>query len=465
MGFSVTNEKKIVIIGCGASGGTAAQFARKTNRKASITIFEKGNYSQYSKCGLPYVVSGDISTFDELIEFSEEWFTKNNIDLFLGATVEAIDSQKRMIIARIGTKQIKKEYDSLIIATGASASIPPIQNISKKGKLLEGVFTLRTIKDGGNIISRFKKGNNVTIVGAGLIGLEMVDSLYKKGMNITLVEALPHILPNNLDEDMCEPILEEMKGKITIYIHHLVIKTEEKDGVIKKVIIKDRKTNKEEKISSDMVIIAAGTQPETTLAEQIGCNIGKTKGIVVDENSETSVKNVYAVGDCTEYKDIVTKDPCLVGLGSIGVRQGIAAGTTTAGGKYSLPEGFLFTRTSEIFGVEIAAVGPVKDNLQKIPVIYGKIKGSSLPNYFPGGKPIMMKVGIHEETGVILSAQAIGPNASQRINTMACAIQNNVTVDDFKKMETAYAPPIAPTLDVLTLVCDVASLKRIRKRR
>jgi NADH oxidase (H2O2-forming) len=197
----------------------------------------------------------------------------------------------------------------------------------------------------------------------------------------------------------------------------------------------------------------------------MGCKIGKTGGIVVDERSETSVKNVFAVGDCTEYKDFVTKEPLSVGLGSIVVRQGIAAGINAAGGSYNLPEGFLLTRTSEFFGIEIAAVGPVKDACQNIPVIYGKFKGSSLPEYFPGGKPISMKVGIHEKTGEILSAQAVGHNASQRINTFACAILSGVNVEDFKKLETAYAPPLAPTLDVVTLVCDVASLKRMRKRR
>ena len=465
MGFSVTNEKKIVIIGCGAGGGTAAQFARKTDRKASITIFEQKKYPQYSKCGLPYAISGEIPAFDDLIEFSEDWFKKEHIDLFLETTVEKIDSKKQIVIAKKCNEQIRQEYDYLIIATGAKPFIPPIQNIQKNGRLLDGIYVLRTIDDGRQISSCIKKGKKATIVGAGLIGLEMADSFYKKGMDVSVVEALPKILARTLDSDMGEPIFKKMNEKINIFTNHLAIKIKEKEGKIKKIIIKENETNKEKQLKTDILVNAAGTKPETSLAESLGCKIGKTGGIVVNERSETSIKNVYAIGDCTQYLDFVTKDPLLVGLGSIVVRQGIAAGINAAGGSYSLPEGFLLTRTSEFFGIEIAAVGPVKDVCQNIPIVYGKFKGSSRPEYFPGGKAIAMKVGIHEETGVILSAQAVGYNASQRINTMACAILCKMNVEDFKKLETAYAPPLAPTLDVLTLVCDVASLKRMRKKR
>jgi len=177
-----------IIIGCGAGGGTTAQFARKTDRKAAITMFEKGKYPQYSKCGLPYVISGEIPEFNSLIEFSEEWFQKERIDLFLETTVEKIDSKKQIIIAKKGNGQIRKEYDSLIIATGAKQSIPQIQNMLKNGKLLDGVYALRTIDNGKQISSCIKKGGKATIVGAGLVGLEMADSLHKKGMDVSVVE-------------------------------------------------------------------------------------------------------------------------------------------------------------------------------------------------------------------------------------------------------------------------------------
>jgi NADH oxidase (H2O2-forming) len=461
----VSNGRKIVIIGCGAGGGTAAQFARKTDRQSAISIFEQGKYSQYSKCGLPYAISGEIPKFDDLIEFSEDWFEKNHIDLFLETKVEEINTKNQTIIATKGAKKFEKEFDRLIIATGAIPSIPPIQNIQNNGDLIKGVHVLRSIDDGEQISSSIKKGKRATIIGAGLIGLEMADSLHKKGIDITVVEALPNILANTLDNDMCEPILKELNKKVNLFTNHIAKKVKEHDGKIKKVFIKDNETSIEKQIDTDLLVIGAGTKPNVQLAKSIGCNIGKTGGIVVNEKSETSVKNVYAVGDCTEYRDFVTKKSVGIGLGSVAVRQGIAAGINAAGGSYKLFKGVLLTRTSEFFGIEVAAVGPVKDSCQNVPVIYGKFKGSSLPEYFPGGEPIEMKVGVHEDTGKILYAQAVGSNAAQRINVFACAILNEANVEDLKKLETAYAPPIAPTLDTLTLVCDVVSLKLARKKR
>ena len=461
----MTNDRKIIIIGCGAGGGTASQLARKTDRKAKITIFEKGKYSQHSKCGLPYAISGEIPEFMDLIEFSKDWFKKEGINLFLETNIEKIDMKNKTVHGKKGNEQIKREFDNLIIATGAKPTIPPIKNIQKNGMMINGVHVLRTINDATNISSSIKKGKKATIVGAGLIGLEMADSLNKKGMDVTIIEALPDILANTIDTDMVEPILQQLKKKINLYSNNLVTKVEEKNGTIKNVIIKDQKNNQKKQIDTDLLVIAAGTKPDVSLAKSIGCKIGKTGGIIVNEKSETSVKNVYAVGDCTEYKDFITKEPVLIGLGSIAVRQGIAAGINAAGGNYGLPKGVLLTRTSEFFGLEIAAVGPIKNSCQNIPILYGKFKGSSLPEYFSGGQPIAIKVGVNEKTGQILTAQAVGSNAAQRINTFACAILNKTNIEDFKKLETAYAPPIAPTLDAITLVCDVVSLKLARKRR
>jgi len=462
--FYLNLDKDVIIIGCGAAGGTAAQFARKTDRKSSITIFEKGKYPQYSKCGLPYAISGDVHNFDDLIEFSSEWFKNAHIDLLLNTIVEKIDVNNKIIIAKKGNVSIEKSYGSLIIATGAKPYVPPIKNIYEDNKLVGGVFVLRTINDAEQISSHIQKGKNAVVIGAGFIGLEMADTLYKKGMKITVIEALPWVLPNTFDEDMANIVCEALPKNVKVFTDYIVTRIESKSGKIYKVFLKNNKTNEEKELLADILVIGTGCKPDSSLAQKAGCRLGKLGHIIVNNKCETSVTNIYAVGDCTEYKDFVTKKPVCIGLGSIAVRQGISAGTNAAGGNYELPDGVLQACTSEFFGIEVAAVGPSTDNLKELSIVSGKFTGYSRAEYFPGGKQISIKVFADEKTGKIIAAQAVGDKAAKRINTFACAILNGMDIETFRKLETTYAPPIAPTLDVETLVCDIVSMKINRRR-
>ncbi len=463
-GTILTETKKIVIIGCGAGGATAAQFARKTNRKAEITIFEKGKYPEYSKCGLPYAISGEIPELMDLIEFDEDFFKKSKIDLFLNTTVKKIDKGKKIIIAENKDGEIKKEYDSLIICTGSEPFIPPIKNIKDGNDLVEGISVVRTIDDAKRIKSLVKKKGNATIVGAGFIGLEMADNLYKMGMKITIVEALSDILANVFDPDMAKMVAKKFPDDIDIYTDHLASEIKKEKGKIKSVLIKNKETDEEKEISTDLLIIATGTEANIGLAEKLGCKIGKTGGIIVDNKSQTNIDDVYAVGDCTEYYDFVTKRNICVGLGSIVVRQAIAAGVNSSGGEYKLFHGFLNTCTSDFFDVEVAAVGANENCIEKEKIVSSKYNGKSLPDYYPGGKPITIKVTADITSEKIIGAQAIGNKAAKRINTYAAAILGSLTVNDFKKLETAYAPPVAPTLEADTIVCDILDMKLSRKK-
>jgi len=466
--FLMVKKHDIVIIGCGAGGATAAQFAKKTDRKAQVTIFESSPYPQYSKCGIPYAISGEIPKIMDLIEFSEEWFQKARIDLHLNTTVTNIDAQKKIITAeKKDGSIIKKQYTSLIIATGANPKYPPIKNIYKinSKKLKNNIFPVRTISDAKQIAVSLEKGLKAIVVGAGLIGLEMADVLYKKGLHVTVIEALPTILPTILDDDMVKTLREKIEEYVTIYANTCVIeiKTNNQDK-LDCIIVKSRNKDEQKEIPADLLIIATGIEPETHLAKKAGCKMGSTRAIKVDNRSQTTQQDIYAVGDCTEYVDFVTKTPVHIGLGSIAVRQGIAAGINAAGGEYQLPKGVLLTSTSEFFNTEIASVGPSQIAREKIRTIAAKHKGLSKPDYFPGGKSITMKAIIEEKTGKVIGAQAIGENAAQRINTYATAILSELHIDTFRKIETAYAPPIAPTLDTVTLVADVTSMKWHRKK-
>jgi NADH oxidase (H2O2-forming) len=454
----LNKHKSIVIIGCGAGGGTAAQFARKTDRKTEITIFEKTKYPQYSKCGIPYAISGKIPKICDLIEFDENWFKKQKIDLHLNTNVEKIDFKKKIVYGKKRGQIIQKYFTKLIICTGSKPFIPQIKNINCKG-----VFVVRTIDDAKKIQNRTKKSKTATIIGAGLIGLEMADNLCKIGLKINVIEVLPNILATTLDEDIAKILSDKILSDVKIYTNTLATKVNSLNDSIKSISIKDKKTGVEKEIKTDILIVAAGTHPDVLLAEKIRCKIGKTGGIVVNEKSETNIKNVYAVGDCTEYINFVDNKPVSVGLGSIVVRQAIAAGINAAGGKYKLPKGLLLTFTSNLFDLELAGVGLKSNLLEKDTFLISKYTGISLPKYYPGGKPITVKV-ITDLKGKILGAQAIGDKAAQRIDTFACAILAGLNVETIKKLETAYAPPVAPTLDAETLACDIASLKLLHKR-
>ena len=300
-----------------------------------------------------------------------------------------------------------------------------------------------------------------TIVGAGLIGLEMADNLFRMGLKVTIVEELPNILATNLDKDMAKLVSDNIPGEIKVFTNHLATRVLDENNKIKKVAIKNKETDEE--IDADLLIVSTGTKPNVALAQSIGCKIGSTGGIVVNNKSETTVSDVYAVGDCTEYKDFLTGDSVLVGLGSIAVRQAVSAGINAAGGSFSLPKGVLNTFTSDFFGLEIAGVGLCENYLDSNSTVSGKYIGKSLPHYFPGGKQVTLKV-YADKSGKILCAQCVGDKAAQRINTFACAILSGLDIETFRKLETAYAPPISPTLDAETLVCDIISMKLKRLR-
>jgi len=461
----MSEHSNIIIIGCGAGGSTSAQFARKTNRKAIVSIFEKDKYPQYSKCGLPYVMSGTIKKYDDLIEFNENWYNKANIELNLNSEIIDVDIENKIISVKKDYIISKKKFDKLIIATGSKPNIPPIKKISNNNHLYEGIFVLRTIDDAIKIDKFIKKDKNATIIGAGLIGLEMADSLFKKGMKVNVVESLPIILPKTFDEDLSKLIDEKISKYIDIYTNYLANEIDIINGKINKIYIKNNYNSKKIGLKTDLLIIATGTKPFIPKFFQNKLKIGKTGGIIVNNKCETSIKDIYAVGDCTEYTDFITKKPINVGLGSIVVRQAIAAGINASGENYELPDGLLLTCTSEFFNIELATVGPLIKNLKDYEIISAKYKGNSLPDYFPGGKSIIIKISVNKKTQEIVSAQAIGNNAAQRINIIACAMLNKMKIEKLGKLETAYAPPIAPTLDVIKLVSDIIIMKIKRDHR
>lgn len=461
--------RKIVIVGGGCGGGTAAQFARKTDRQAEITIIEREIYPQYSRCGLPYGISGIIPDFANLVEAPEERMKKNRIGMMLGHEVTHADASKKTILVKGPKGETELQWDSLVIATGAKASVPAIKGAFKEGEksneLKHGAYVLRTIEDAKGIQSLGHKGKRAVVIGAGLVGLEVAEALMIRGCKVTIVEYLPNCILAMVDEDMAQMMADAIaKHGVKMFTEYQVTEVlgdEKAHGVV----AKDRKTGEEREFYADLIVIATGQRGETEIAKQLGCSVGVTKQIFVNDRCETCVKDVYAVGDCTEYPDLVTNKAYVSGLGTIAVKMAMVAGVNAAGGDEKLPKGFLITRATEPFGCQVAAVGPTTPQLEAFGIkpLIGKVRSFTLPDYYPGRKEIFVKVLAHPQTGRILGAQIVGEErVHMRINAFAVAIQAGMTVQELAQTETAYCPPAAPTVDPITIACEAAKLKMAR---
>jgi NADH oxidase (H2O2-forming) len=452
---------KIVVIGAGAAGTSAALDARKTSRDAEITVINSEGFPEYSRCGLPYAVSGHIPKFENLVLHDEGWYDKfGKVKLMLKTEVsEIVPSSNTLNVKHEDGSTEELQYDSLVIATGSKPSTPPIQGLDKKG-----IFSLRTIGDGKNIVNAATRGKRAIVVGAGLIGLELAEALHQKGVKVTVIEFLPNVLLAMVDDDMAEVVKKKIEESgVTLHLNTKVDEAIGKDKV-EGVTATNRVTNEKITVAADILVLAAGIKPDTVLAEKAGIQLGPAKAIKIDEHMRTSVENIYAAGECTEFPDFVTGASVRVGLGTTAVRQGRVAGINAAGGNAAM-ERLLNTRVTKLFGLEITGVGPCSDVATKagMKLITGKVRGSTLPEYMPGGKEIVVKV-LADEEGKLVGAQIVGEEqVAQRINVFAAAILKGMTIGEFSMLETCYAPPIAPTWDTITIAADAATKKLRRK--
>lgn len=460
---------RIVIIGGGAAGATAAQFARKQCRDAEIIVFESSRYPQYSKCGLPYVLSGEISDFQELVEFSEDWFQRNGIQLCLGSSVTEIDPVGKIVrtTGECGDKTI--DFDSLIFATGATPAVPKMGGILRDGSLLDGIFRFRDMDDAKALKEWCsKEKRRVLIVGAGLVGLEVAEALHSDGHAVQVVEFLDSVLPTMIDPDMAQLLENEIsKSNVSIETSAYLENVDRgEEGLVAKIV--SRKDGSSKETTVDTIVLATGQKPQTDLAQKIGCRVGKSGHIAVDRRCETSLKGIFAAGDCTQYADAITGAEWPVGLGTLAVKMGEIAGRNAAGGDGYLPRGFLNTRVTRLFGMEIGAAGPLTSALSAAGMrfVQARVKGQTLPGYYPGGKEITAKLTASADDGRILACQLIGERESGlRADIIAALMMGGLKVEDLSMLETAYAPPVAPCVDVLASAAQAIRIKLERSKR
>ena len=444
--------RRIVIMGAHAAGVDTASAARKTDRTAEITLLTEEKHAGYSRCGLPFVIGGQIPSFSDLIVFPPAYFQMMKLNLKTETKVTNINVANKTVetLDKAG-KTETLPYDSLIIAAGASSFTPPI-----KGKEKEGIHSLRTLEDGEKINQAIKNGAKTAVVmGAGLIGLETAIALHERGLTVTVVELLPQVLPAMLDPEMAKIIEEMLREKgINILTGKGVeefLGTEKVTGIVAGG----------QQLIADLFLSAFGVRANVQLATNAGITTGETRLIKTTARMETNIKDVYAAGDCTESTHIVTQKPTVTQLGTVAVRQGKVAGINAAGG-YALFTGVLGSAVTRLFDTDAGVTGLTEAFAKKsgIETVTGTISSKTKADYYPGALPIKVKLVVEKESQRMIGAQIIGgEEVTQRINAISLAIQKQMTVRELAKADTAYAPPLCETWEPFVLAAEMVLMK------
>ena len=433
---------KLVIIGSVAAGTSVAAKARRNNEDAQITIYDRDYDISYSGCGIPYYVGGKVESRDDLTPRDAAFFKKRyNIDVMTRHNVTAVDKDaKTVTVENLETGDTFTDaYDVLVLATGASSIIPPIPGVKS-----DNVFPIRNIQQAEATRSFVDSTDpkHATIIGAGFIGLEMAEQLKLRGVDVTIIERVPQVMPP-LDKDMACRVEEHLeKNGIELMLGETVTELVG-DGHVERVVTESGKT-----IETDLVILSVGVRPNVELAMQMGVTLGETGAIAVNERMETNIPGVYAVGDVAESFSIVTGKPIWRPLGSTANKMGRTAGDVITGGHLE-HRGILGTGIFKVFGLAVAQTGLVEKEARELGYDIEVLHNTKpdKPAYM-GGKDMTIKAVADRTTRQLLGVQIVGfEGVDKRIDVFVTAITLKAKVDDLFHLDLAYAPPFSTTKD------------------
>lgn len=444
-------KQKIVIVGGVAGGATAAARLRRLNENSHIVLLERGEHISFANCGLPYYIGGSIEKREKLLVQTVEGMSKRfRLDIRNLSEVLSIDREAKTVrIADIKTgKKYEETYDVLLLSPGAKPFLPPVEGLSEANNL----FSLRSIPDTDKIKSYVEKDlpESAVIVGGGFIGLEMAENLHDLGIKVRLVEVSDQIM-EALDYEMAASLQEHLREKgVELFLQNGLDRVEAEG---KRIILQNG-----EELYTDMIVMAAGVQPESKLAEEAGLELGNRKSIRVNEYLQTSDPFIYAVGDAIEVKDYISGQASFVPLAWPANRQGRIVADTISG-KPTRYKGTLGTAIAKVFDLTAAVTGNNEKILQRrgVPYQVVHIHPSSHAGYYPGAAPLALKLLFSPEDGSILGAQAVGAKgADKRIDVLATAIKGGLTIYDLPELELAYAPPFSSAKDPVNMLGYVA---------
>ena len=444
--------ERLLVIGGDAAGMSAASQARRMRADLEIVAFERGAYTSYSACGMPYYVGGIVPEIDPLIARRPEEFLTRGIQAHIRHEVESIDLPNRKIqVRRLEDRAVLSEpFDHLVIATGAVPIRPTLPGIDAKG-----VYGLAILEDGIRVRQAVEQDRPTTavIVGGGYIGLEMAEALVMRGLQVSLVERASAVM-NTLDTDMGDVVSQALRDVgVTLYLEESVEGFESAGGRVTGV-----KTDRRA-LPADLVILGIGTRPNATLARDAAIPLGQTGAIKVNARMQTDVEGVWAAGDCAEAFHLIGRRPVHIALGTIANKQGRICGINLGGGYATFP-GVVGTAVSKICAVEVARTGLNEKEARALGLEYvvGKIDSTTRAGYFPGAGRITVKVLAERASGRLLGAQLVGiEGAAKRIDVFATALHAGMTVEEVQYLDLSYAPPFAPVWDPILIAARKAA--------
>ena len=456
-------SEKILVVGGVALGPKAACRCKRLMPDAEVMLVDENVFISYGGCGIPYYVSGEIQNLDDLR--STPYNTVRDPDFFRdmkGITVRtqtralAIDRAAKTLLVKdvVTGKEEKLPYDKLVLATGASPRVPPIE-----GKDLKNVLSLTRLEAAGAIRSACQEGkvNEAVIVGGGFIGLEAAVALAEMwGVKVSVVEMMDQILPGVLSQPLSRMAANDCQThKVDVFTSEKVLRLEGENGTVTKVV-----TDKRE-IPAQMVIFAAGFLPNGQLAKDAGLEVAPFGAVVVDEHMRTTDPSIYAGGDCVAIKNIITGKMGYLPLGSMANRQGRIIGTNLAGGNASFP-GFVGSWAVKLFGLSFCGVGLTVERARKegFDAMSVSVEQLDHAHFYPEKAMMSLELVVDKATSRVLGLQgacADPDSLKARIDAVAAALQySKPTVEDISNLEIAYAPPFASAMDVVNVVANVA---------
>lgn len=438
---------KVVIIGGVAGGATAAARIRRLDEQAEIVVLERSGFVSYANCGLPYYIGGVIQDREELtLQTPESFWDRFHIDVRVGHEVTAIDPAAKTVTGKnLATGETFAEsYDKLLLSPGAKPLKPPLPGLDSPR-----LFTLRTVEDTLAIRAFVEehKPRRAVMAGGGFISLEVAENLAELGVEVTVVQRLPHLMPP-LDYDMASFLHNHMRAKGVRVLLDTAVSGFSQQGQTITTLVEGG-----DPIPADLAILAIGVAPESTLAKEAGLALGQRGGIAVNDRMETSHPDIYAVGDAVEITHLVTGEKTRIALAGPANKQGRVAADNICGGDSRYP-GAQGSSVLKLFDLTVAATGLNEGTAQAAGLDYEAVILSPLSHagYYPGGTVMTMKVLYEKGSLRLLGAQIVGGDGvDKRLDVLATAMQAGLTVTALKELDLAYAPPFSSAKDPVNM--------------